>query len=242
MNTIKMSELTWPEIKEAIESGYTTVVVGSGSSEQHGPHLPEKTDAFLGEAVAHEVALRLGKALLGPMITLGCSDHHLAFAGTVSLKKETFKAILFDYVASLVRHGFKTILFVPFHGGNYGVTREAIDVMKKQYPSIQLAGATDILKMSATINDHAGEGETSIFLSVDPSAVRTQALTKGFLGTVGKKELDTIFSQGMPALTVNGILGDATQATAEKGKIYFNKLVVLALEEIQAELSGESHA
>lgn len=237
-----MSELTWPEIKEAIESGYTTVVVGSGSSEQHGPHLPEKTDAFLGEAVAHEVALRLGKALLGPMITLGCSEHHLAFAGTVSLKKETFKAVLFDYVASLVHHGFKTIVFAPFHGGNFAVTREAIEELKKKYPAVRLAGATNLDELIATMGDHAGESETSTFLFLDKESVRKDRLDKGYPGEIGNKELDIIFSKGLAALTSNGILGDATQATAEKGKNYFEKNVILVMKEIRAELSGDHHA
>jgi len=51
MTTIQMEKMTWPEIKSAVESGSTTVVVGIGSTEQHGPHLPTMTDARIGDAL-----------------------------------------------------------------------------------------------------------------------------------------------------------------------------------------------
>ena len=53
VKTIKMEEMTWPEIKAAIEAGFTTAVVGVGSTEQHGPHLPTMTDARIGDELAH---------------------------------------------------------------------------------------------------------------------------------------------------------------------------------------------
>jgi creatinine amidohydrolase/Fe(II)-dependent formamide hydrolase-like protein len=56
MKIIRMEEMTWPGIKAAIESGYTTVVVGIGSTEQHGPHLPTMTDARIGDDLAERVA------------------------------------------------------------------------------------------------------------------------------------------------------------------------------------------
>jgi creatinine amidohydrolase len=52
MKTIRMEEMTWPEIKAAIESGFVTAVVGVGSTEQHGPHLPTMTDARIGAQTA----------------------------------------------------------------------------------------------------------------------------------------------------------------------------------------------
>ena len=56
MKTIRMAEMTWPDIKAAIESGFTTVVVGVGATERHGPHLPTMTDARIGDELAHRVA------------------------------------------------------------------------------------------------------------------------------------------------------------------------------------------
>lgn len=41
------------------------------------------------------------------------------FAGTITLREETFAAFCRDYTESLARHGFRTICFVPSHGGNF---------------------------------------------------------------------------------------------------------------------------
>ena len=121
--TVRMERMNWPDIKKAIESGCTTAVVGVGSIEQHGPHLPTMTDARISDALAELVARKLGGALQARTIETGLSDHHLAFAGTISLKPETLRLILRDYTASLVRHGFKRILFIPMHGGNFETVR-----------------------------------------------------------------------------------------------------------------------
>ena len=69
--TIRMEEMSWPDIKRAIESGFTTAVVAVGSTEQHGPHLPTMTDARIGENVAERVAHKLGRALLARTIDVG---------------------------------------------------------------------------------------------------------------------------------------------------------------------------
>ena len=60
VSTIRMEEMNWPDVRAAISAGFTTVVVAVGSTEQHGPHLPTMTDARIGDALAHRVALKLG--------------------------------------------------------------------------------------------------------------------------------------------------------------------------------------
>ena len=93
------------DIRSAIERGFATVVVAVGSTEQHGPHLPTMTDTRIGDAVAERVARRLGNAG-GPDGPVGVSEHHLAFGGTVSLKPETLRLVLRDYIDSLGPPGF----------------------------------------------------------------------------------------------------------------------------------------
>ena len=63
MKTIRMEDMNWPDIKNALEQGFTTAVVGVGSTEQHGPHLPTKTDTLIGDLIGQRVALKLGLAL-----------------------------------------------------------------------------------------------------------------------------------------------------------------------------------
>jgi creatinine amidohydrolase/Fe(II)-dependent formamide hydrolase-like protein len=74
---VNLAELTYLDIKEAMESGYETVVFAVGSHEQHGPCLPVLTDALLGDELALSMAKKLVKALKGPTINVGCSEHHI---------------------------------------------------------------------------------------------------------------------------------------------------------------------
>ncbi|MFX0196045.1 MAG: creatininase family protein [Candidatus Hodarchaeota archaeon] len=108
---IKLEEMTSPDIRTAIERGMDTIVFGVGSNEQHGPCLPVFTDAAVAEKLAYLVAQKLGNALKGPTITLGCSDHHMKFTGTISIRKETLQNVIKDYCASLTAHGFPVFLY-----------------------------------------------------------------------------------------------------------------------------------
>src|SRR5579884_3284469 len=118
---VMIERMTWPEIGDAIASGKRTAIIVAASTEQHGPHLSEATDAVLGEETACRLARRLGDALVAPVIRPGCSDHHLAFPGTISISAELLMDLLDAYVESLRRHGFTTFIVFSSHGGNFHV-------------------------------------------------------------------------------------------------------------------------
>jgi creatinine amidohydrolase len=245
-STIRMEEMNWPDIKRAIESGFTTVVVAVGSTEQHGPHLPTMTDARIGEAVAERVARKLGRTLLARTIDVGMSDHHLAFAGTISLKAETLRLILRDYAASLVRHGFKRIIFIPMHGGNFATVRLAVEEARKAHPGIDVTDYTDLLGLVGFLNElsaiygvsaeesgaHAGESETSMMMALEGGLVVTDRFAPGYLGQFGEAEKVLMFEKGMPAISSNGVLGDPRTASAKKGEAYLERLADFVVSKI----------
>jgi creatinine amidohydrolase len=247
MKTIRMEEMTWPDIKASIESGYTTVVVGIGSTEQHGPHLPTMTDARIGDDLAERVAHNLGHALQARTVAVGMSEHHLAFAGTISFETETLRLILRDYADSLARHGFKRIVFLPSHGGNFSTVQKAIETARDAYPGIEVTGYTDLLGMTAFLNQvsaeygvtaeesgaHAGENETSMMMALEPDLVSEHRFAPGYLGLAGEAEVKLILEKGMPALTANGVLGDPRKASAAKGEVYLERLADFLVREIE---------
>src|SRR5687767_2723278 len=106
----RLDEMSWPEIRAAIDSGRRTVIAAAGSMEQHGPHLPLQTDTLLGTFLAQALVERLPGAFQGPTIPFGVSDHHMPFAGTITLDKEAFKTVVRQYAESLAAHGFETIV------------------------------------------------------------------------------------------------------------------------------------
>jgi creatinine amidohydrolase len=246
VKTIRMEEMSWPEVRAALAAGFTTAVVAVGSTEQHGPHLPPMTATRIGDAMAHRVALKLGNALQARTIPIGCSEHHLAFGATISLKPETLKLIVLDYVDSLVRDGFDRIIFLPSHGGNFGPLAQAIEDSRKAHPGVEITGYTDLLGITGFLQRtaaelgiseeacgaHAGDDETSLMLALEPDLVVRDRFAPGYLGPLGENEIRTIFERGMPALTANGVLGDPRQASAQKGEVYLEKLASFLVEQV----------
>jgi creatinine amidohydrolase len=244
-----MEEMTAPDINAAIANGFSTVVVGVGSTEQHGPHLPTMTDTRIGDEVANRVALKLGNALQARTIPVGISDHHLAFGGTLSLLPETLLSIILDYVSSLVRCGFKQIIFLPSHGGNFATVEKAITKAQTVFPDIKISGYTNLLGFSHFLNSlsngfgisddesgaHAGENETSMMMHLKPHLVKREKFEAGYVGPTGEKEVSIILEQGMPALTKNGVLGDPSKASADKGSVYIERLADFLMAEISRE-------
>ncbi len=131
MAATQLDRLTWPEVKAQIEAGRDTVVVALGATEQHGLHMPLATDALIGDHLAMRLAECLD-AFVAPTVRLGCSEHHLGFAGTISLGEETFQALVGDLVRSLLRGGFRRIVLMPTHGGNFAPLAAAVERLGEQ--------------------------------------------------------------------------------------------------------------
>jgi creatinine amidohydrolase len=228
-----LERLRRPEVEAALEAGMTTVVVPCGAVEQHGPHLPLFVDAEHGTRLGAEVAQRMGNALVAPTIRVGCSEHHLAFAGSLSLREETFRAVCQDYCTSLAHHGFRYICMLPSHGGN---CKPLADVVEKLDASVgtecrvvaftDLVGAIkqwkQIVEEEAGVGDrvggHADIAESSIMLCLHPDLVREDLAEPGFLPELTDEMIQRIIDDGMQSVTPNGILGDARGMSAEIGE------------------------
>ncbi|MGH2614736.1 MAG: creatininase family protein, partial [Thermomicrobiales bacterium] len=137
-----MTRMTSPEVAAALAQGYATVIVVLGAQEQHGSHLPLATDSLWGEHLAGLLAARLGDALIAPVVPVGFSPEHMRFAGTISLRPETLIAVLEDYVASLEQHGFRRIVVLPSHGGNFAPLADALPRLRQRHPAMRIVAYT----------------------------------------------------------------------------------------------------
>ena len=235
MTALYLDRMTWAEVKEEIQKGRDTVVVPFGSTEQHGRHMPLGTDAVLGDVIGWGLAERLG-AFLAPTVRFGCSEHHLAFTGTISLGEQTFRSIVTDVVASLSVHGFRRLVLLPTHGGNFKPLAGAVAKIEP-VKGVRILAFTDLEGLvnaavesskafgvdAAKSGAHSGEWETSLMLALKPELVKMDWAAEGFVG-----ELSEIMSKvfdGIQNLDQNGVLGDPRPATAEAGKKYLKDII-----------------
>ena len=122
----KLEYMSWCQLKDCLANGIDSIITGIGSTEQHGPHLPILTDSLIAEALCDEVSTRVPQFISGLPIRLGVSPNHLNFCGTISMREETLKNTLVDYINCVLSHGFKLFLFVT-HGGNFNTVEQVVN-------------------------------------------------------------------------------------------------------------------
>jgi creatinine amidohydrolase len=245
VGALDLDRLTWPEVRDEIEGGRDTVVIAFGATEQHGLHMPLATDALLGDHFAGLVAERLD-AFIAPTVRVGCSSHHLDFPGTLSLEEETFHAIVADHVRSLARHGFKRVVLLPSHGGNFAPLAAVLEKLGENEDT-RVVALTDVAALlqiaqvgleehGVPISEgglHAGEWETSMLLAIHPDLVHLDRGEAGFTGDM-QEAIQGISRRSVKEISENGAVGDPARASAEHGKRYWDAALDLALEQIEA--------
>ncbi len=124
LNTIWLEEMTWIEVRDAMRDGVTTAIVSTGGIEQNGPYVALGKHNYVLEGACERIARSLGDALCAPIIKLvpegGISPPtgHMRYTGTLSVRQETFEAMLEDVGRSLHQHGFDWIVYIGDSGGN----------------------------------------------------------------------------------------------------------------------------
>ena len=244
MAALELDKVTWPVVQAEIEGGRDAIVLAFGATEQHGPHMPIGTDAMIGDRLARELADRLD-AFVAPTVRVGCSSHHVGFAGTMSISEETFHATVADIVRSLAAGGFRRIVLVPTHGGNFAPLAAAVEKLG-DVEGVRVDAITDVTVLiqvallgqeehGVPLNEgglHAGEWETSLMLALHPELVHMDRSEAGFTGDP-QEALGTLFrDEGVVSLAENGVLGDPARASEEHGRRYWDRAIELALESL----------
>jgi creatinine amidohydrolase len=246
----RYNRLTWPEMNEAIAL-QKVVILPTGSTEQHGHHLPLDVDVFLCESICLEAGRRApDKILVLPPIAYGLNLHHIDFPGTIHIEPEIFIAFGLNITKSVAYHGFQKILLVNGHGSNTPL----IDLIARKtvLETGALCGALGYFPLAMEVFNrvretevmaHADEFETSLYLHLAPERVQMDKATAGDDVRGKYVSSDSIYSNPVRfndywgRWTQTGVHGDATAATAEKGKAIF-EAAVSGLIEVVTEWQG----
>jgi len=234
----RYNRLTWQDMNGAIKQE-KVVILPTGSTEQHGPHLPLDVDSFLAESVCLEIGRRVpDKVLVLPAVAYGLNGHHIDFPGTIHIEPEVFIAFCLNITKSVAYHGFRRILIVNGHGSNTPlvdlVARKTVLSTKSLCASVnyfQLAlEAFAKVRESETIA-HADELETSLYLYLAPRRVKMDRAVAGedvhgaLVSSDSTSNYPVRFADYWGRWTRTGVHGDPTKATREKGRVIFEAAV-----------------
>jgi creatinine amidohydrolase len=123
-DTIWLEEMTWMDVRDAIKAGKRTIIVPTGGVEPNGPWLALGKHNYVLQSNCDAIARKLGNALCAPIVKFvpegdyTTRSGHMASPGTITMREETFRAILEDIARSLQAHGFDNVIFIGDSGGN----------------------------------------------------------------------------------------------------------------------------
>ncbi|MEM9484958.1 MAG: creatininase family protein [Cyanobacteria bacterium P01_F01_bin.116] len=243
--------LTWQDVDQMADKDQVVIVQPVGAIEQHGPHLPLAVDTALGMAIIGRALEQLEASVpvyCLPPLCYGKSNEHWGFPGTVTLSASTLMAVLTDVAESIYRAGFRKLVLLNSHGGQPQVLDiVARDIHQRRsdfwvFPQFVWQvphQAGDLLSPRERQEGiHAGDAETSLMLAILPDHVHMErAVTEyppeqdGLLSLEGALP----FSWTTRDISKSGVVGDATAATAEKGRQILAEVAkgwVTVLEEI----------
>ena len=132
-NTVWIEEMTWMDVRDALKAGKTTVIIPTGGVEPNGPWLVTGKHNYVLQANCDAIARKLGNALCAPIVkfvpegSIEPQSSHMRSPGTISMRQETYRALLTDIVHSLRMHGFKNIILIGDSGGNQPGQRAVAD-------------------------------------------------------------------------------------------------------------------
>jgi creatinine amidohydrolase len=217
------------------------VVMGIGTIEEHGAHLPTGTDWFLTQRFMDDLAGRLSTTdvpfLTLPAIWTGYSAVEMQrWPGTIRMRTRTVMNMMLEIMGSLCEMGFDKILVLNGHGHHAEllrvVGRELADD-HNVYPAVVnflYLGAKEynaVRKGPAGGSIHGGEDETSAMLhygypvdtarytDIDHVSYRSDFVAGD--NYIGSTRVFWSTWNYNPSQT--GLLGDPTPSSAETGKV-----------------------
>ncbi|MXW18823.1 MAG: creatininase [Gemmatimonadetes bacterium] len=244
LNSVWIEELTWMEVRDALRDGKTTAIISTGGIEQNGPYLATGKHNYVLEGACEGIARKLGNALCAPVIKLvpegGIANPsgHMRYPGTISLREETFRAVLDDVASSLRAHGFTNIVFIGDSGGNQGGMAAVAAALNERWRGgarahyvpefYRYREVFEWMESELGITEPTNDGIhddfviTSIMTVVDPESVRHAQRV-----AVGKA-------------SINGLSIADLEATIETGKKLLGFRVDRTVEAIRAAIGGGS--
>jgi len=223
--------MTLRQIAALPDKDWAPVILATGAIEQHGPHLPVAVDAAMGQAwlsLALSVLPTGASCYVAPPITIGKSNEHTGFPGTLILSRDTLRSQILSVARQARAWGFRSLAVINTHGGNIPVVvptlREVRTLFGMRAALLPSRGITELSPQESRFGIHAGEVETSWMLAAAGSHVDlSRAVCEYPARLEDPGEVRPVMAPALEAWTSkdvsrSGTMGDAPSATLEKGE------------------------
>lgn len=234
---VKLELLNWIEAEQWFADNPVVVIPLGAAAKEHGPHLPLNNDALIAGWLADEVMRQL-PVVVAPLINASFYPAFVDYPGSISLRLETARDLIFDTCNSLAGFGLSR-----FYVLNTGLStlrplaevRQSLDAAIR-FGYLNLDAALQSLPadlLQQQYGSHADEHETSLMLHIAPRVVdMSQAVDDGAEG-----EGRLTRTRGRGTWSASGVFGQATLASAEKGRLIAEALVRQSIADIE-DLAG----
>lgn len=133
-------ELTWWEIRDLMDAGYRTIIIGTGGVEQNGPWAASGKHNYVLQTVLPYIARAIPNSLIAPVIKFvpegriePTGSGHMSYPGTISVEAATYEALVTDIARSYKTHGFTDIIFLGDSGGNQTGMQNVADALNERW-------------------------------------------------------------------------------------------------------------
>src|SRR6056297_2981572 len=224
---MRLADATWTDA-DAADTDLAVLPVGS--TEQHGPHAPLGTDHFTAQAVAEagaeayetDTGTAGDEVVVAPPVTVGVSEEHRQFTGTLWVSPDTFRATVRDVVASLASHGWDRVVVVNGHGGNVPALGEVCATIARHDDAYAVPFTWfDAVGDHSANMGHAGPLETAFLRHTDPELIREDRVEDAAAGASdgwGEWTSHANLAVDVAEFSENGVVGDPREGDADRGE------------------------
>lgn len=239
------AKMNWKEVERIFNDGALVVIpIGAGCKE-HGLHLPNNTDQIQVEYFAKKLS-ESSDIIVMPTITYGFYPAFIRYPGSASLTAEVSAQMFVQMCEMWHQQGAKSFYFL-----NYGVSTnkpllEAQEILRTKNIEMRYTDLSLFEKLLRELPEdqrprqeggtHADEVETGIMLAINPSLVNMELAQKDFDDQPGPLCPVKPPAGTRGCYSPTGAWGDPTLATAERGKIFLEKLIKFLLDDIEPQL------
>jgi len=227
---MRWSDLTWSELPDVLARCGQAAILPVGATEQHGPHLGCGVDFVIAEELCHAVARQTGVPML-PTLPYGCSlGHSRRWPGTIALTPVALIELVKQIGDWAYHSGVRRLFIVNAHVTNAAPLRCALEMLRAEHDDLMVA-VINTASISERVRQfhfhdaadwHANDAETSLMLAIAPEGVRPDKLHEA---DDPDRTCGCVFAHPVNRTSANGVTGSPSQASADKGRQWFDWMV-----------------